>query len=336
MTAPEGFPPPAEFGTGGFNDFESFARALDRDQFAGPALRGGIPRVMVRPALPTASVETRGRFVLVPGDAGVADACWVCTKDAANAYAWVRLDNITTAAIQALIDATTLGGELGGTVASATVDATHSGSSHAGVIATHEAAGDPHTGYMLEAASAGGELGNTNASPTVDTIHSGSKHAVISRIFDATEHTTTSTSAVTLVDLSGLSIPVTSGLIIKGSVRKTTGHASRCALGLGINATVVGEAQTAVAVNAVWRSGNLSAAENGTFSIEIGPRDANYLHSIIGQCFAPPNEDPRFSYLINTADLPNATITDVLIRGICDNALNTLAIKNVAVFEVIY
>lgn len=47
---------------------------------------------------------------------------------------------------------TTPGGELGGTWASPTVDATHSGSSHAGVISTHEAAGDPHTGYRLESA----------------------------------------------------------------------------------------------------------------------------------------------------------------------------------------
>jgi len=46
----------------------------------------------------------------------------------------------------------TPGGELGGTWASPTVDATHSGTSHAGVIATHEAAGDPHTGYRLETA----------------------------------------------------------------------------------------------------------------------------------------------------------------------------------------
>ena len=43
------------------------------------------------------------------------------------------------------------GGELGGTFASPTVDATHSGTSHAGVVATHEAAADPHTGYVREA-----------------------------------------------------------------------------------------------------------------------------------------------------------------------------------------
>lgn len=51
-----------------------------------------------------------------------------------------------------IVVGTTPGGELGGSWASPTVDATHSGSSHSGVIATHEAAADPHTGYRLESA----------------------------------------------------------------------------------------------------------------------------------------------------------------------------------------
>lgn len=92
------------------------------------------------------------------------------------------------------------GGELGGTWAAPTVDTTHSGSSHAGVISTHEAAADPHTGYLKESdfddvdflvgtatghtgaeivvgTAPGGELGGTWASPTVDATHSGSSHA---------------------------------------------------------------------------------------------------------------------------------------------------------------
>lgn len=51
-----------------------------------------------------------------------------------------------------IVVGTTPGGELGNTWASPTVDTTHSGSSHAGVISTHEAASDPHTGYRLESA----------------------------------------------------------------------------------------------------------------------------------------------------------------------------------------
>ena len=97
-----------------------------------------------------------------------------------------------------IVVGTTPGGELGGTWASPTVDATHSGTSHAGVVSTHEAASDPHTGYLKESntidflvgtatvelggeivvgTSPGGELGGTWASPTVDATHSGTSHA---------------------------------------------------------------------------------------------------------------------------------------------------------------
>lgn len=49
-----------------------------------------------------------------------------------------------------IVVGTSPGGELGGTWASPTVDATHSGSTHGAAVTTHEAAGDPHTGYVLE------------------------------------------------------------------------------------------------------------------------------------------------------------------------------------------
>lgn len=104
---------------------------------------------------------------------------------------------------------TTPGGELGNTWASPTVDASHSGSTHAATqaaaeatassaLTAHAGAADPHTGYLKESttidflvgtatadlageivvgATPGGELGNTWASPTVATTHSGSSHA---------------------------------------------------------------------------------------------------------------------------------------------------------------
>ncbi len=98
-----------------------------------------------------------------------------------------------------IVAGTAPGGELGGTWASPTVDATHSGSTHTAAVTTHEAAADPHTGYLKESdfddvdflvgtatghtaaeivvgTSPGGELGGTWASPTVDATHSGSTH----------------------------------------------------------------------------------------------------------------------------------------------------------------
>lgn len=66
-----------------------------------------------------------------------------------------------------IVVGTSPGGELGGTWASPTVDATHSGSSHAGVVSTHEAAADPHTGYVLESlVDAKGDLFTATAADT--------------------------------------------------------------------------------------------------------------------------------------------------------------------------
>lgn len=112
-----------------------------------------------------------------------------------------------------IVVGTTPGGELGNTWASPTVDASHSGSTHAATqaaaeataaaanttdIATHAGLADPHAGYRLESAdhthattglqagqltdaalsgTPGGELGNTWQSPTIDATHSGSTHA---------------------------------------------------------------------------------------------------------------------------------------------------------------
>jgi hypothetical protein len=49
-----------------------------------------------------------------------------------------------------IVVGTSPGGELGGTWASPTVDATHSGSTHSAATDTHEVAADPHTGYQKE------------------------------------------------------------------------------------------------------------------------------------------------------------------------------------------
>lgn len=67
-------------------------------------------------------------------------------------------------------------GDLNNTWDDPLVNTTHSGSSHAGVIASHVAAGDPHPVYWLDADALGGELGGTLAAATVDSVHSGSAH----------------------------------------------------------------------------------------------------------------------------------------------------------------
>jgi hypothetical protein len=91
----------------------------------------------------------------------------------------------------------TPGGELGGTWASPTIDAAHSGSTHAatqaaaeatasGALTTHAAAADPHTGYRLESADhthassglQGGQIAHSATSGRTANDHHNQAHVL--------------------------------------------------------------------------------------------------------------------------------------------------------------
>jgi hypothetical protein len=116
---------------------------------------------------------------------------------------------------------TTPGGELGNTWASPTVDASHSGSTHAatqaaaeatasGALTTHAGAADPHTGYRLESADhshattglQAGQLAqaNTHQSPDTDSGTSSLHHTIGTSATQAAagDHTHTTLARVVL------------------------------------------------------------------------------------------------------------------------------------------
>ena len=88
---------------------------------------------------------------------------------------------------------TSPGGELGGTWASPTVDATHSGSTHGAAVTTHEGLADPHTGYRLESAdhshaSTGAQAGNIAATAvTVDSTNLDGTATNVQTVFEELE-----------------------------------------------------------------------------------------------------------------------------------------------------
>lgn len=79
-----------------------------------------------------------------------------------------------------IVVGTAPGGELGGTWATPTVDATHSGSTHGAATTTHEAASDPHTGYLKEAdIAAKGDLFAGTADNTVGILTAGANDRIL-------------------------------------------------------------------------------------------------------------------------------------------------------------
>jgi hypothetical protein len=126
-----------------------------------------------------------------------------------------------------IVVGTTPGGELGGTWASPTVDATHSGSTHAATqaaaeataasaLTTHAGAADPHTGYRLESAdhthaSSGAQGGQIaySALTGYPALTTASAYATA----------TTAISAATYADITGCSVSLVAGTwLIYGNV----------------------------------------------------------------------------------------------------------------------
>lgn len=320
-------------------ELDRLVRQLRQSSWLDPATAtGSLPKVPTTSlgTLPTASADYRGRVIMVYGAAGVADAFYVCKKDAADAYSWVALPNTDLSAIDFLVGTasgllsaeiavgTTPGGELGGTWPAPTVDATHSGSIHMALA---------------------GELTGTRSTPTITASHSGSTHASVAgaerlRASNTGEVTTNNTAAQDLLTLSGFSIPATNGLIIRGVARKTSGAAAAAGLGYSLNSTVISEAS--VAGNRLWLSTAANQAESGVFELEIMPRSTNYLNGYIPTSgVAVPTGALTFTAQnsingIATATYDTAAITQVVIRAITGNALVTVAVKEVAVYEVYY
>jgi hypothetical protein len=139
-----------------------------------------------------------------------------------------------------------------------------------------------------------------------------------------TEATTTS-SIADLVSVTSLSIPVTSPALVIGLWRKTSGAAATALMGLTLNSTTVSD-QTAV-------STGTDQAESGIFKFWIGERVANYLRAGHLESIGSPDQGMQHR-VFNTADMPNATITSVIIRGGTGSSSITMGIDQVRVYSI--
>lgn len=148
-----------------------------------------------------------------------------------------------------------------------------------------------------------------------------------------TEQTMTSATAGDLVTVSGLSIPATTPFVILINARKSAA-AFTPALGLKINTTVVFEAAYG---NGPIRFAATNEAQSGTAVLHIGARRTSYLKGIAtGTSYMGGASGAQVEVIpqtVQTADFPNATVTDVIIRGDSDGS-NTLGVQGVHVYTL--
>lgn len=134
---------------------------------------------------------------------------------------------------------------------------------------------------------------------------------------NSTEGTTTSTTAVDLLSVASLSIATSSPIYTVVSLRKTTGASGALDIGIKINST---ECRSPVPVSAVQ-----DAVGSGTLILHISEHDATYVRPGGFHClFSCPGVSlTKTQQPLNVNDIPNASITDVIIRANVDDAAYT-------------
>lgn len=149
---------------------------------------------------------------------------------------------------------------------------------------------------------------------------------------NTTEQTMAAVVAADLVTLSGLSIPAGVGIVIFINYRKSA-NANTVGLGLKLNATTVVEA--VAGTTGMADLGGSANATHGICRITIPPRRTNYLNTFeafragYDSTLAVLRAPGYNTTLALTAAMPTATITDIIIRGICGDAAVTLGVQDV-------
>ena len=170
----------------------------------------------------------------------------------------------------------------------------------------------------------------TVAAVTADVVLAGSSSAATS---------TTSTSAVDLVTISGLNIPVATGFQVSVNYRKLASAAQDAHLGIKFNSTTYLEANTNSGTLA--EMSGVQRAEDGLAVIQVAPRSsANYLNGIwwgyqshASSTGAVTSTMPMGSAgaMTPSALIVNATITSIVIRAINNTTSNAVEVTSIRI-----
>ena len=155
-----------------------------------------------------------------------------------------------------------------------------------------------------------------------------------------TEATTTSTTAGDVLTASTLSVAAAEAFWFLYSARKTTGAAADVGCGTKLNTTLTSEA-IATDSNKGWATdAGLNRAEEGHSWWRVSARVTNYLAGIAGHYIRKQSATgvgaggANQQHGTESALMPTAQITDVIIRGITGNASVTLGIDELQVYSL--
>jgi hypothetical protein len=149
---------------------------------------------------------------------------------------------------------------------------------------------------------------------------------------NTSEQTTTSGSAVNLVTVTCTSTALGTPILIVGNARKAS-SANGFGIGLSYNSTVIGEAVISTA-SGLGYAGADNTIQIGIFWCVLLPQNALYLGAALGHYSflnASGGGYTGTSQPLATANMPNASLTQIVIRGISAGS-NTIAVKEVGVF----
>ncbi len=140
---------------------------------------------------------------------------------------------------------------------------------------------------------------------------------------NTTEATTTSTTTVDLLTVASLTIAATTPILVLCCLRKTTGAAADAEVGLKLNSTEIRDPFN-------WAAAQ-DAARSGIFQFWVGPRVTNHLQA--GMMFTSTSAGST-THNNQGGAAPNAETTDVIILASVDNALITMGVDEMHVYEL--
>ena len=229
--------------------------------------------------------------------------------------------------------------ELGGTWGAPTVDGTHSGSAHHSNANDHANTQVGHTWHGTVATvdhhSPANDHVNSEAAHTWHTLGIATHPAAagLTRVGgNLTEATSTSTTVVDLMTVTGLTVGAAVACLYELAFRKTSGAVATVGFGMKLNTTVVSEALNSA--NDIQNvCGGFSTTNDNYHGLAHGIiKSISGNHTFGGVIGEYGFWNSAGSYVtagnrINTTSVsgnrPNATLTDVIVRFISGSALVT-------------